>query len=92
VYQFERLRGDLKALGSPRPERMVDEIATRLRRIDPDELEDTTPDGRRGELAALLDGLHKDLRDLSGVITATHLSLPGGMQPLWGPDERRNMP
>ncbi|MGZ4674043.1 MAG: alpha-E domain-containing protein, partial [Ilumatobacteraceae bacterium] len=92
VYQFERVRGGLKALGSPRPERMVDEIATRLRRIDPDELEDITPDGRRDELAALLDGLHSDLRELSGVITATHLSLPGGMQPLWGPDERREMP
>ena len=37
-------------------------------------------------------GMHADLRDLSGVITATHLSLPGGMQPLWGPDERRVMP
>ena len=92
VFQFERLRADLKALGSARPERMVDEIATRLRRIDPDDLEDITSDGRRGELAGLLDGLHKDLRELSGVITATHLSLPGGMQPLWGPDERREMP
>ncbi len=70
----------------------MEEVATRLRRIDPDDLEDITTDGRRGELAALLDGLHADLRELSGVITATHLSLPGGMQPLWGPDERRVMP
>ena len=96
VYQFERLRADLKALpgssGSSRPERLVDEIGTRLRRLDPADLEDVTPDGRRGELADLLDGLHADLRELSGVITATHLSLPGGMQPLWGPDERRVMP
>jgi uncharacterized alpha-E superfamily protein len=92
VYQFERLRADLKTLGSPRPERMVDEIASRLRRIDPDDLENISSNGRRGELAGLLDGLHRDLRELSGVITATHLSLPGGMQPLWGPDERREMP
>jgi uncharacterized circularly permuted ATP-grasp superfamily protein/uncharacterized alpha-E superfamily protein len=92
VYQFERLRADLKALGSSRPERMVDEIGTRLRRIDPADLEDVTPDGRRSELAALLDKLHTDLRELSGVITATHLSLPGGMQPLWGPAARREMP
>jgi uncharacterized alpha-E superfamily protein len=92
VYQFERLRADLKALGSARPERMVDEIGTRLRRIDPDDLEDVGAHGRRRELAELLDGLHADLRELSGVITATHLSLPGGMQPLWGPDERREMP
>ena len=92
VYQFERLRADLKTLGSSRPERMVDEIGSRLRRTDPADLEDVTPEGRRGELAALLDGLHADLRELAGVITATHLSLPGGMQPLWGPAQRREMP
>ena len=96
VYQLERLRADLKALpgssGSSRPERLVDEIATRLRRLDPADLEGVTPDGRRAELDDLLDGMHRDLRDLSGVITTTHLSLPGGMQPLWGPDERRVMP
>ena len=96
VYQLERLRADLKALpgssGSSKPERLVDEIATRLRRLDPADLEGVTPDGRRAELDDLLDGMHRDLRDLSGVITTTHLSLPGGMQPLWGPDERRVMP
>ena len=96
VYQFERLRANLKALpgssGSSRPERLVDELATRLRRLDPADLEDVTPDGRRGALAELLDGMHSDLRDLSGVITVTQLSLPGGMQPLWGPDERRVVP
>jgi uncharacterized circularly permuted ATP-grasp superfamily protein/uncharacterized alpha-E superfamily protein len=96
VYQLERLRADLKALpgssGSSRPERLVDEIATRLRRLDPAGLEDVTPEGTRAELAELLDGMHRNLRDLSGLITATHLSLPGDMQPLWGPDERRVMP
>ena len=39
VFQFERLRADLKTLpgssGSSRPERIVDEIGTRLRRLDP---------------------------------------------------------
>jgi uncharacterized alpha-E superfamily protein len=96
VFQLERLRADLKALpgssGSSRPERLVDEIATRLRRVEPADLEVVTPDGRRAVLAELLTAIHNDLRDLSGVITATHLSLPGGMQPLWGPDERRVMP
>ena len=67
-------------------------IGARLRRLDPADLEDVTADGTRGELADLLDGMHDDLREFSGVITATHLSLPGGMQPLWGPDERREMP
>jgi uncharacterized circularly permuted ATP-grasp superfamily protein/uncharacterized alpha-E superfamily protein len=96
VYQLERLRANLKALpgssGSSRPERLVDEIATRLRRLDPADLEDVTPAGTRAELAELLNGMHRDLRELSGLITATHLSLPGGMQPLWGPDERRVVP
>lgn len=96
VFQLERLRANLKALpgasGSSRPERMVDDIVTRLRRLDPDELEVVTADGRRADLADLLDGMHGDLRELSRVITATHLSLPGGMQHLWGPDEFRVVP
>ncbi len=96
VYQFERLRTGLKSLpgssGSSRPERLVDELGTRLRRLDPADLEDITDEGVRGELVDLLDGMHRDLRELSVVITATHLSLPGGMQPLWGPDQRRVVP
>jgi uncharacterized alpha-E superfamily protein len=96
VYQLDRLRTDLKTLpgasGSSRSERLVDEIAVRLRRIDPADLAIATADGVRSELAELLDKMHSDLRDLSGVITAAHLSLPGGMQPLWGPDERRLVP
>jgi uncharacterized alpha-E superfamily protein len=96
VYQLERLRANLKALpgssGSSRPERMVDEISTRLRRVDPADLEGVTDDDLRGELADLLDAVHTALRDLSDVITATQLSLPGRVQPLWGPDERRVMP
>ncbi|MCW2655543.1 MAG: hypothetical protein JWR32_6519 [Mycobacterium sp.] len=96
VFQLERLRADLGALpgssGSSRPERLVDDIGTRLRRLDPGDLEDVDADGRRTELARLLDAVHGGLRDLSDVITATQLSLPGGMQPLWGPDERRVVP
>jgi uncharacterized circularly permuted ATP-grasp superfamily protein/uncharacterized alpha-E superfamily protein len=96
VFQLERVRADLKALpgasGSSRPERLVDEISTRLRRLNPDDLEDVDENGRRKKLAGLLDGIHASLRDLSEVITETQLSLPGGMQPLWGPDERRLVP
>jgi uncharacterized alpha-E superfamily protein len=95
VYQLERLRTSLKDLpgssGSSRPERMADEISTRLRRSGPAELEAVT-NGRREELAELLTAIHAALRDLAEVITATQLALPGGMQPLWGPDERRVMP
>jgi uncharacterized circularly permuted ATP-grasp superfamily protein/uncharacterized alpha-E superfamily protein len=93
AYQFERLRANLKSLqsstGSSRTERLVDDVATRLRRLDPADLEVVAADGTRAELADLLDGMHSDLRNLSKLITTTHLSLPGEMQPLWGPDARR---
>ena len=96
VFQMERLRADLAALpgasGSSRPVRLVDEISTRLRRLDPCDLEDVDAAGRRTQLAGLLGAVDTSLRELSDVITATHLSLPGEMQPLWGPDEVRVLP
>ncbi|OBK51419.1 circularly permuted type 2 ATP-grasp protein [Mycobacterium sp. 1081908.1] len=95
LYQLERLRINLKDLpsssGSSRPERLVEEINTLLRRSHPEELEEIT-DGRRAQLAELLDAIHAELRNLAEVITETQLRLPGGFQPLWGPDERRVMP
>ena len=96
AFQLERLRSNLKSLpgssGSSRPERMADDINIRLRRSDPAQLEGVSADARRAELAELLTAIHTALRDLAEVITATQLALPAGMQPLWGPDERRVMP
>jgi uncharacterized circularly permuted ATP-grasp superfamily protein/uncharacterized alpha-E superfamily protein len=96
VFCLERLRENLRAMpgasGSSRAERLLDEITTRVRRLDPADLEDVDGDGRRAELYNLLDGVHDGLRELSNVITATQLSLPGGMQPLWGGEERRTLP
>lgn len=96
VYQLERLRRNLKALpgasGSSRAERLVDEISTRLRRLDPADLDVVTAEGERAELTELLDGVHHGLRDLSGIISATQLLVPGEMQPLWGSDRHRMMP
>ena len=96
AFQLERLRAHLRDLpgssGSSRPERMADDINIRLRRSDPAQLERVSADGRRAELAELLTAIHTALRDLAKVITATQLALPAGMQPLWGPDERRVMP
>jgi hypothetical protein len=63
-----------------------------LRRVDPPDLDEVTTAGERVALTELLDGTHAGLRDLSGLITDTQLSLPGVMQPLWGPDRRRVMP
>jgi uncharacterized alpha-E superfamily protein len=95
LYQLERLRTNLKELpsssGSSRPERLVEEVSTLLRRSHPEELDEVT-DSHRGRLAELLDAIHAELRNLAEVITETQLRLPGLMQPLWGPDERRVMP
>lgn len=95
LYQIERLRANLKDLpgasGSSRPERLVDEIGTLLRRSHPAELEEVSEDGLRTELAELLDSVHAELRELAEVITTTQLALPA-VQPLWGPDVRRTMP
>ena len=77
--------------GSSRPERMVDEIGTALRRSHPAELDEIT-DGRRAQLADLLASIQAELRDLAEAITETQLALPIGMRPLWGGDERRVMP
>lgn len=96
LYQLERLRTHLKNLpnssGSSRPERIVDEISTRLRRSVPAQLEAFSADGRREELDELLTAIHAALRDLAEVITDNQLAVPGDMQPLWGPDERRVVP
>ncbi len=95
VYQLERLRTNIKELpgssGSSRPERMVDDVNTLLRRSDPAELDEVV-DGERAELAELLSAIHAGLRELAEIITATQLALPGDMQPLWGGDERRVVP
>ncbi len=96
VYQLERLKAHLRGLpgasASSRPGRLVDEISARLRRLDPEDLEHTDDAGHRRELDELLSGMHAALRELSEVITQTQLSLPGDMQPLWGPDQRRELP
>ena len=96
VYQLERLKAHLRSLpgasGSSRSQRLVEEISVRLRRLDPEELEHTDDTGRRRELDELLARINSDLQELSDVITRTQLSLPGDMQPLWGPDQRREVP
>ena len=91
VYQLERLRADLQGAA-----RLVGLVAARAAgRRDRHPAAPARPgrprgghaDGTRARAApSCSTGCTADLRDLSGVITATHLSLPGGMQPLWGPD------
>ena len=94
AYQLERLHATQKLPGASRRRGPNGwwTTSTRLRRLDPAELAQVTADGERAELAGLLSGMHSGLRELADVITATQLSLPGEMQPLWGPDLRRVVP
>lgn len=93
AYQLNRLKDGLRVLpGSSRAERLVAEMSTRLRRVDPTDLEDVDPGGRRAVLDGLLGDLLAGLTELADVISDNQLSLPGEMQPLWGPDERRLLP
>ena len=96
IYQVDRLRSDLAALpgasGSSKAERLVAGMTTRLRRMDPADLEDVDHSGQRRELDELLTAMQNSLWELSDVITSTQLSLPGDIQPLWGPDQRRVLP
>lgn len=92
VYPLERLRTDLWQLpgasGSSRAERLADDISIRLRRLDPADFDVVTANGERAKLAGLLTGIHNGLLDPTDVTTATQLSLPGEMQPMWVPDQR----
>ncbi|MEU2256100.1 circularly permuted type 2 ATP-grasp protein [Nocardia xishanensis] len=88
AYQLERLETDFAALpgasGSSRPQRLLADAQRILRRLDPDELEVTDENGRRTELADLLEGVHLRLRKIAESFETTKLSLPLGIQPLWG--------
>ncbi|WP_431966653.1 circularly permuted type 2 ATP-grasp protein [Nocardia sp. bgisy134] len=88
AYQLERLEVDFAALpgasGSSRPQRLLADAQRMLRRLDPDELEFTDENGRRTELADLLEGVHLRLRKIAESFETTKLSLPVGIQPLWG--------
>lgn len=88
AYQLDRLHADFHALpgasGSSRPQRLLADARRMLRRLDSDDLEVTDADDRRTELAELLEGVHLRLRKVSESFETTTLSLPVGIQPLWG--------
>ncbi len=88
AYQLDRLDADLRELpgasGSSRPQRLLADAQRMLRRLDPDDLEVTDDEGRRTELAELLDGVHLRLRKLAESFETAKLALPAGFQPLWG--------
>ncbi|MET7773085.1 circularly permuted type 2 ATP-grasp protein [Nocardia sp. NPDC005366] len=88
AYQLDRLDEDFQELpgasGSSRTQRLLADAQRMLRRMDPADLEATDDDGERTELAELLEGVHLRLRKISESFETTKLSLPVGIQPLWG--------
>ncbi|NEW42610.1 circularly permuted type 2 ATP-grasp protein [Nocardia cyriacigeorgica] len=88
AYQLNQLDAGLAALpgstGSSRPQRLLADARRLLRRVDPADLDATDGDGHRTELIELLDGVHLRLRKVSESFEATKLSVPVGIQPLWG--------
>ncbi|WP_433527297.1 circularly permuted type 2 ATP-grasp protein [Nocardia pseudovaccinii] len=88
AYQLDQLDADFQALpgasGSSRPQRLLADAQRMLRRVDPADLDVTDAEGRRTELAELLEGVHLRLRKISESFETTKLALPVGIQPLWG--------
>ncbi|MEV6136580.1 circularly permuted type 2 ATP-grasp protein [Nocardia sp. NPDC051990] len=88
AYQLDQTDADFQALpgasGSSRPQRLLADAQRMLSRVDPDDLDSTDPEGRRTELAELLEGVHLRLRKISESFETTKLALPADIQPLWG--------
>ncbi|WP_433207998.1 circularly permuted type 2 ATP-grasp protein [Nocardia sp. CA-107356] len=88
AYQLDQLDADFQALpgasGSARPQRLLADAQRMLSRVDPADLDITDDQGRRTELAELLEGVHLRLRKVSESFETTKLALPVGIQPLWG--------
>ncbi|HTY72313.1 MAG TPA: circularly permuted type 2 ATP-grasp protein [Actinomycetes bacterium] len=85
AYQLNRLDEDLRLVpgggGASGPERVLDRMATRLRRFDSAELARPN-ERRRAELAVVLGHWHEDLRELSDSVAATHFRHLSPPQPL----------
>ncbi|MBC7300778.1 MAG: circularly permuted type 2 ATP-grasp protein [Nocardia sp.] len=92
IYQLDRLETDFQALpggaGASRSQRLLADAQRMLRRVDPADLEHTDDDGVRTELVELLEGVHLRLRKLAESFESTKLTVPLGIQPLWGNTRR----
>nr|WP_227999341.1 circularly permuted type 2 ATP-grasp protein [Nocardia australiensis] len=88
AYQLDRLDTDFQAMpgasGTSRPQRLLADARRMLRRVGPDDLDVVDADGKRTELAELLEGVNLRLRKLSESFETTKLALPVSIQPLWG--------
>jgi len=85
VFQIDRIAADLAALPgaevTSRPVRALDVLRTAVRRLEPG---DVDTESGRADLRVVLDTVLDDLGRLAAAVVETHLSGPGGTQPLSG--------
>ncbi|NMO05051.1 circularly permuted type 2 ATP-grasp protein [Gordonia sp. TBRC 11910] len=88
IFQLATLRSDLvtlpDAVRSAAAERVVEDLTTALRRVDPVDLATVDDDGHRSELAELMQTLDAGVREITEILGRTRFSYPVDMQPLWG--------
>lgn len=88
IYQLATLRDDLSSLPtdvrSAACERIVEDLVSELRRVDPADLAAIGAGGRRVELEELMRTLTSGLHEISDVLGRTRFAYSVAMQPLWG--------
>jgi uncharacterized alpha-E superfamily protein len=86
AYQVAQARADLRALpdssGTSRPQRRLEDLEGRLRRVRPADLVQADSGGRLPDLLELLDSTHDALRGIAEAIAAQHFWHPAPMQAL----------
>ncbi|MGS0687844.1 circularly permuted type 2 ATP-grasp protein [Nakamurella sp. GG22] len=86
AYQVAQARADLRALpdssGTSRPQRRLEDLEGRLRRVRPADLVDADAEGRLPDLLELLDSTNEALRGIAEAVAAQHFWHPAPMQPL----------
>ncbi len=88
IYQLSRLRSNLSSMPdeirTAAAERIIEELITELRRVDPTDLTTIGETDRRDALADLMTTLAAGAREISDVLGRTRFAPPRDIQPLWG--------
>ena len=86
AYQIAQGIADVAVLpnasSTARPRRLLEDIASLLRRCRPADLEGADASGRRAELADLLDQVHQGLRAVADAVARQYFWRPRPMRPL----------
>ncbi len=88
AYQVAQARTDLRALphssGTSRPQRRLEDLEARLRRVRPADLVDVDGAGGLPDLRELLDSVYQALRGIAEAVEGQHFWHPAPMQTLHG--------